>query len=74
MSPIPEIDYGLLYQERILRSVANSTRQDCREFLQLAAEIPLETRVRSYELDQANQALSDLKHSRFDGAAVLRVS
>jgi len=74
MSPIPEMDYGLLYQERVLRSVANSTRQDCREFLQLAAEIPLETRVRSYELDQANQALSDLKHSRFDGAAVLRVS
>jgi propanol-preferring alcohol dehydrogenase len=73
MSPIPELDYSLLYQERIVRSVANSTRQDCREFLQLAAEVPIHTEIRLYELAQANQALSDLKHSRFEGAAVLRL-
>ena len=74
MSPIPEMDYALLYQERVVRSVANSTREDCREFLRLAAEIPIQTKIQMYDLDQANQALSDLKHSRFDGAAVLRVS
>lgn len=74
MSRIPEIDYALLYQERVVRSVANSTRADCREFLQLAAEIPIQTKIQRYDLDQANQALADLKHSRFDGAAVLRVS
>jgi propanol-preferring alcohol dehydrogenase len=68
------MDYSLLYQERVLRSVANSTRADCREFLQLAAEIPIQTNIQTYDLDQANQALSDLKHSRFEGAAVLRVS
>lgn len=74
MSPIPQLDYSLLYQERILRSVANSTRRDCQEFLQLAAEMPIKTQIQMYDLDKANQALSDLKQSRFDGAAVLRVS
>ena len=73
MSPIPEIDYSLLYHEHIVRSVANSTRQDCREFLKLAADIPIQPEIRLYDLPQANQALSDLKHSRFEGAAVLRI-
>jgi propanol-preferring alcohol dehydrogenase len=71
MSPIPEMPYRLLYGERTLRSVANATHQDGTEFLQLAAEILLEVRVREYPLDQANQALKDLKHSRIDGAGVL---
>jgi len=73
MSPIPELDYSLLYHEHIVRSVANSTRQDCRDFLKLAAEIPIQTEIRLYDLHQANLALADLKHSRFDGAAVLRI-
>jgi len=73
MSPIPELDYSLLYQERIVRSVANSTRQDCREFLELAANANLKTEVQTYALDEANQALEDLKHSRIEGAGVLRI-
>lgn len=73
MSAIPQMDYSLLYQERVIRSVANSTRQDCREFLELAAEARLRTEVTVYELEQANQALQDLKHSRIEGAGVLRI-
>jgi propanol-preferring alcohol dehydrogenase len=73
MSEIPALDYTLLYQERILRSVANSTRQDCRVFLRQAAEIPLQPRVEVYPMAQANSALMDLKQSRIEGAGVLQV-
>jgi propanol-preferring alcohol dehydrogenase len=71
LSPIPQMDYERIYGERTLRSVANLTRQDGREFLALAAQIPIEAQVTSYPLTDANQALADLKHSRIDGAAVL---
>jgi propanol-preferring alcohol dehydrogenase len=74
MSPLPAMDYDLLYHERVLRSAANSTRQDVRECLQLAAEAPVETAVRVYPLEQANQALQDMKHSRIEGAGVLRLA
>jgi len=74
MSPIPQIDYGLLYRERVLRSVANSTRQDAREFLELAAEVPVRTTVRLFPLAEANHALQQLKHSQIDGAGVLRIA
>ena len=73
MSSIPSMDYALLYHERVIRSVANSTRQDAREFLQLAAEVPLETEVELFDLEQANQALQALKKSEIKGAAVLRM-
>ena len=73
MSPIPPLDYSLLYQERMLRSVGNSTRQDAREFLQLAGEVPLQTEVQTFALAQANDALLALKHSEIRGAAVLEV-
>jgi propanol-preferring alcohol dehydrogenase len=73
MTQIPAFDYSLLYHERSIRSVANSTRQDCRDFLEIAAEIPIVTQVRMYSLAQANEALLDLKHSLIDGAAVLRI-
>jgi alcohol dehydrogenase, propanol-preferring len=73
MSSIPSMDYSLLYHERVIRSVANSTRQDAREFLQLAAEVPLETEVELFDLEQANQALQALKKSEIKGAAVLRI-
>jgi len=73
MTPIPEIDYSLLYHERAVRSVANSTRQDARELLELAAEIPVHTEVTLYALEEANRALADMKHSRIEGAGVLRV-
>jgi len=74
MSPIPSFPYELLWEERVLRSVANLTRRDAREFLEVAAEIPLTTHVVEYPLERANEALDDLRHGRFSGAAVLRPS
>ena len=75
MTPIPEMDYEkYLYHERILRSVANATRQDGEELLKIAAEIPIRTTTQPYPLEEANLALQDLKASRIDGAAVLKIS
>jgi propanol-preferring alcohol dehydrogenase len=73
MSEIPPIKYELLYQERVLRSVANSTRQDARDFLQLAAKVPVKTEIQLYDLSDVNDALDDLKHSRIRGAGVVRI-
>ena len=73
MSPIPQVDYSLLYGERCIRSVANSTRQDCRDLLALAAEIPLQTEVEVFPLADANRALASLHHSEIQGAAVLQI-
>jgi len=74
MSPIPEIDYDrLLYHERVIRSVANATRADAREFLRLAAEIPVRTEITTFRLEEANQALQALKHSAIRGAGVLQL-
>jgi propanol-preferring alcohol dehydrogenase len=55
-----------------MRSVANATYDDGVAFMRLAAEIPVKTVTQTYSLDQANQALFDLKHSRIDGAGVLK--
>ena len=74
MSQIPALDYSLLYHEKVVRSVANSTRQDAREFLALASEVPLRTEVQIFDLSQANRALQALKKSEIRGAGVLRVS
>jgi propanol-preferring alcohol dehydrogenase len=71
MSDIPSFPYRLLWEERTIRSVANLTRHDAREFLALAAEIPLATHVQAYPLTEANRALSDLRSGRLSGAAVL---
>jgi propanol-preferring alcohol dehydrogenase len=71
MSPIPSFDYNLLYQERMIRSVANNTRQDGEDFLRLAAEIPIHSTVTAYPLREANRALNDLKSDRVNGAAIL---
>ena len=71
MSPIPSFDYDLLYQERVIRSVANNTRQDGEDFLRVAAEIPVRTQVTLFPLRDANRALNDLKSDRINGAAVL---
>lgn len=74
MTPIPEIDYNSqLYHEKVLRSVANSTRRDGIELLELAARIPIKTEVTSYPLEDAQQALLDLKKGRINGAAVLKI-
>ncbi|MGA2629680.1 MAG: zinc-dependent alcohol dehydrogenase family protein [Terriglobia bacterium] len=75
MSPIPQIDYDkLLYHERVIRSVANATREDAREFLRLAAEIPIRSEVESFRLEDANLALQALKQSKIRGAGVLTIS
>ncbi len=74
MSPIPSIDYALLYHERVLRSVANNTRQDGEDFLRTAAAIPVRTQVQVFSLAEANAALQELKHDAIRGAAVLQVS
>jgi len=71
MSPIPSFDYNLLYQERIIRSVANNTREDGQDFLRIAAEIPIHSTVTSYPLRDANRALNDLKSDCVNGAAIL---
>jgi propanol-preferring alcohol dehydrogenase len=73
MSQIPALDYELLYHEKIVRSVANATRQDGREFLQLAGEVPLKTEIQVFDLAEANQALQKLKKSEIRGAGVLRI-
>lgn len=73
MSPIPSLDYNLLYHERVLRSVANNTHKDGEEFLRIAAEIPIRTEVRLFPLSEANQALNALKNDAIQGAAVLQV-
>jgi len=73
MSPIPELRYDLLYSERTLRSVANFTRHDAEEFLQLAAEIPVRTEVEVFPLEEANAALQRLKRGSIRGSAVLTI-
>jgi alcohol dehydrogenase, propanol-preferring len=74
MSDIPSFSYNLLYQERAIRSVANNKREDGREFLRLAAEIPVRTQVQVYPLAEANRALNELKNDGIRGAAVLRIN
>jgi propanol-preferring alcohol dehydrogenase len=71
MSDVPGFPYRLLWEERILRSVANLTRRDGSEFLELAPRIPIRTQVHAYPLREANAALADLRAGRFDGAAVI---
>lgn len=71
MSDLPAMPYSLLWQERVLRSVANLTRADGREFFELAAQARIETHTRPYELSRANDALADLREGRLTGAAVL---
>lgn len=71
MSPLPTMPYSLLYRERTLRSVANSTRQDARDLLALAATIGIRTEVTPFPLSAANEALLALKESRLRGDAVL---
>lgn len=74
MSPTPPLPYDLLYHERTVRSVANSTRQDVVELLEMAPKVPVRTQVRLFPLERANQALQLLKRGDIDGAGVLQVS
>jgi propanol-preferring alcohol dehydrogenase len=71
MSDIPSFPYELLWGERTVRSVANLTRHDGEVFLAVAPTIPVRTTTRAYALEQANEALDDLRSGRLTGAAVL---
>jgi propanol-preferring alcohol dehydrogenase len=71
MSDIPSFPYSLFWEERQLLSVANLTRQDGLDFLSQAPSMGIVTRTTSYPLQQANEALADLRAGRFEGAAVL---
>jgi propanol-preferring alcohol dehydrogenase len=71
MSDIPAFPYADLWEERSIRSVANLTRRDAEEFLALAPAVPIQTRASVYPLENANEALDDLRRGRFEGAAVL---
>lgn len=73
MSAIPSLEYALLYGERVVRSVANNTREDGREFLSEAARIPIRTHTETFPLEQANDALVALRHDAIKGAGVLLV-
>ena len=71
MSDIPSFPYALLWGERHIRSVANLTRRDGEEFLALAPRVPVRTTVHPFPLEQANEALRQLRAGAFEGAAVL---
>jgi len=72
MTDLPPLPYALIYHERTVRSVANATRRDARELLELAAAIPLATTVETLPLGEANEALLRVKRSAVTGALVLR--
>lgn len=71
MSDIPAFPYRLLWRERSVRSVANLTRADATEFLDVASRVRIRTHVQEYELAKANEALTDLRNGKVNGAAVL---
>jgi alcohol dehydrogenase, propanol-preferring len=71
MSDIPSFPYHLIWEERILRSVANLTRQDGEELLSVAPLVPVETQVTLFPLEEANAALHRLRSGHLQGAAVL---
>lgn len=71
MSDIPSFPYALLWEERSIVSVANLTRKDGKEFLKLAPQIPVQTKVTTYPLEQLNEALEDLRQGNLTGAAVI---
>jgi alcohol dehydrogenase, propanol-preferring len=73
MTDIPSFPYHLLWEEREIKSVANLTRQDGEEFLAIAPQVPVKTTVTAYNLEDANQALDDLRSGKLDGAAVLTI-
>jgi propanol-preferring alcohol dehydrogenase len=73
MSDIPSFPYEILWEERVVKSVANLTREDAKEFLELAGKVKIKATTEEYHLSQANQALDDLRSGKVNGAAVLVV-
>ena len=73
MSDVPSFPYRLLWEERTVRSVANLTREDGTQFMQVAARVPIETEVTPFPLERANEALSAIRDGKIEGAAVLMI-
>jgi propanol-preferring alcohol dehydrogenase len=71
MSDIPSFPYDLLWGERVVRSIANLTRRDGEEFLALAPRVPVRTRIRSFALEEANEAIDHIRRGELHGSAVL---
>jgi propanol-preferring alcohol dehydrogenase len=71
MSDIPSFPYKILWEERVIRSVANLTRRDGEEFLRIAPQVPIKTETQVFPLHKANEALDSLRNGRIHGAAVL---
>jgi alcohol dehydrogenase, propanol-preferring len=74
MSDIPSFPYNILWEERTIRSVANLTRKDGDAFFEIISNVPVKTEIKTYPLDQANEALNDLRNGNIHGAAVLVMS
>ena len=74
MSEIPAFPYEILWGERVVRSVANLTRQDGEEFLALAPQVPIVTEANPFPLDRANEALDALRGGKINGAVVLTIA
>jgi alcohol dehydrogenase, propanol-preferring len=74
MSDIPSFPYDILWEERVVRSVANLTRADGDEFFEVAPQVPVKTEVQTYPLDRANEAMDHLRRGQIQGAAVLVVA
>jgi alcohol dehydrogenase, propanol-preferring len=74
MSEIPSFPYELIYGERILRSVANLTRENGEEFFKIASKLKIHAQITSYPLEEANQALQDLREGKITGSAVIQIS
>jgi propanol-preferring alcohol dehydrogenase len=73
MSDIPSFPYEILWEERVVRSVANLTRDDAREMLELAPKIPIRTTIATFPLEEAETALARLRSGEIEGSAVLTV-
>jgi propanol-preferring alcohol dehydrogenase len=74
MSDIPAFPYSILWEERVVRSVANLTRADGEELLAIAPQVPVRTEIQPFPLEAANEALEALRRGELHGAAVLQVS
>lgn len=74
MTPIPQFEYDLIYGERVLRSVMNATREDGEGLMRVAGEVAIETTVTTFALEEANEALRQVKESELSGAAVLQIA
>ena len=74
MSDIPSFAYNLLWGERVVRSVANLTREDGWKFLEIAPKVPVKTEVQTFPLEEANEALDCLRGGKIQGVAVLTMN